>query len=234
MKQNAAIYADDIVIGSKDFNQHLEHLQELFRDVRQAGIKLNLSKTKLARSELEFVGHVISMDGVKPIESRVQIIQEIESPKTVRQLSMFIGFVSYYRKFVDHFSNLLIPLNDLLKINRKWEWRDVHQKAFEEIKKSFLRCITLKYPDVNEPYILSCDASGLAVAAILSQKDYQGEEQIIEITSRCLNSAEKKYSTTEKELLSILNAVQKWRHYLLGNRVIVRTDHQALMFLNKG
>lgn len=110
-KKNLAVYVDDLVIGSDTFGQHLKHLEELFTDIRRARIRLNLSKTKLDRDELEFVGHRISEVGVRPIESRVQLIQEMEKPKTVRQLRRFIGFVSYYRKFIVKFSDLLWPLN---------------------------------------------------------------------------------------------------------------------------
>lgn len=94
VKRNLAVYVDGIVVGSCTFEKHLEHLKELFEDIRKAGIKLNLSKTKVAKKELEFVGHVISAGGVRPIESRVQKIQEIKEPKTVRQLRGFVGFVS--------------------------------------------------------------------------------------------------------------------------------------------
>lgn len=109
-----------------------------------------------------------------------------------------------------------------------------HQQAFESIKKSFLTCVTLEQPNINKPYYLRCDASGVTVAAILSQFNSKGEEMIIETTSRSLNNAERKYSTTEKELLAIVNAVRKWRHYLLGSQIKVKTDHRALIFLNKG
>lgn len=230
VKENLSVYVDDIVLGSQTFGQHIIHLKELFTDIRKAGIKLNLDKTKLAKTELEFVGQIISSGGVKPIEDRIRKIQEIDRPKTLKQLRSFIGFVSYYRKFVWNFSKLLYPLNDLLKKNEKWKWNSIHQHAFEEIKKSFMNCKMLKYPEVDQPYMLRCDASSFTVAAVLSQLDEEGNEVIIEITSKCLNEAEKKYSTTEKELLAILHAVRKWRHYLMGNRVTVYTDHQALIF----
>lgn len=126
----------------------------------------------------------------------------------MKQFRKFIGFVSYYRKFVVNFSNLLWPLNNLLRKNIKWEWGNVQQKALDDINKSFLKCITLKRPNIKEPYLLRCDASGLVIAAILSQINDDGEEMIIEVTSRCLNKAEKGYSTTEKELLAIVNAVK--------------------------
>lgn len=192
-----------------------------------------MDKTKIAKTELEFVGHIISAEGVKPIENRFQKIQEMNRPQTVKQLRSFIGFVSYYRKFVWNFSKLLYPLNELLRKKEKWKWNSVHQEAFEEIKKSFMNCIMLKYPDVNRPYMLRCDASCFTVAAVLSQLDDEGNEVIIEITSKSLTETEKKYSTTVKELLAILHAVRKWRQYLMGNRVIVYTDHQALIFLKK-
>lgn len=97
VREEVAAYVDDVVVGSPTFDQHIEHLRDFFMDVRNAGITLNLSKTHLARAELEFVGHVISAEGVKPIASRVQSILDIEKPKTVKQLRRFIGFISYYR-----------------------------------------------------------------------------------------------------------------------------------------
>lgn len=233
VKRNLAVYVDDMVVGSSTFRQHIEHLRELFIDIRNAGIKLNLSKTQLAKAELEFVGHIISAGGVRPIENRIQMIQDIGKPNTLKQLRRFIGFVPYYRKFVANFSKLLCPLNELLKKNKRWDWTQVHQKAFEDIKRSFQKCIILRYPRVDEPYLLTCDASGTTVAAVLSQVDERGDESIIEVTSKCLNETVKKYATTEKELLAILHAVKKWRHYLIGNKVTVNTDHQALIFLKK-
>lgn len=93
VKKNVAIYVDDIVVGSINLDQHLKHLNELFLDIRRAGIKLNLGKKHLCKHELEFVGHLISMEGIKPVESKIRKIQDIESPRTVKQLRSFIGFV---------------------------------------------------------------------------------------------------------------------------------------------
>lgn len=142
---------DDIVLGSETFEQHITQLKEFFNDVRKGGIKLNLDKTQIAKRELEFVGHVISGEGVKPIEKRLRKIQEMDRPRTVKQLRSFIGFVSYYRKFVWNFAEWLYPLNDLLKKKEKWRWSNVHQTAFEDIKKYFMNCVMLQYHDISWP-----------------------------------------------------------------------------------
>lgn len=228
VKNNIAVYVDDLVVGSTTFAQHIKHLDRLFRDVRLAGIKLNLGKTLFARKEVELVGHLISANGARPLENKLRDIMEVERPKTLKQLRKFIGFVSFYRKFIINFSTLLHPLNDLLKKDRKWQWKETHQKAFEEVKESFKNCVTLEHLNVNKPYTIRCDASGIVIAAILSQIDGEGHERIIAVT------AEKRYSVTELELLSIVHATNKWRQYLIGNKVIVKSDHQALAFLNKG
>lgn len=107
-KINSAIYVDDVVVGS---DEHMRHLRSLFRDVREASIKLNFDKTKVARREVEFVSHMISAEGIKPIEDKLQSIHNFERPQNVKQLRKFIGLVSFYRKFVRNFSSLLCPLN---------------------------------------------------------------------------------------------------------------------------
>lgn len=115
----------------------------------------------------------------------------------------------------------------------KWKWTVKHQEAFEKIKIAFQHCVLLQHPDTTRPYILRCDASKLVIAAILSQINEFGEDVIIEVTSRCLTETESKYSITEMELLSIVNALRKWRHYVLGSVLTVKTDHQALCCLRK-
>lgn len=233
-KRNSSVYVDDIVIGSPTWKQHMVHLEQLFKDIRVSGIKLNFEKTRLARAEVEFVGHLVSAEGVKPLEDKLRIIQKLEKPRNIKQLRRFIGMISFYRKFVRKFSQLIYPLNELLKKNVKWKWDVSHQYAFEKIKEAFQRCIVLQHPDVTKPYVVRCDASGSVIAAILSQEHDKGEKLIIEVTSRCLNEHERNYSVTEVELLAVLHAIKKWRHYLLGSCVTVKTDHQALCCLNKG
>lgn len=115
VKENLAVYVDDIVIGSPTFEKHLRHLKEFFEDIRTSGITLNLSKTKWAKREIEFVGHRISAEGVMPMEDKLEKIFKIERPRNVKQLRSFIGVVTYYRKFVWNFSELLVPLNELLE-----------------------------------------------------------------------------------------------------------------------
>lgn len=228
VKKHSVVYVDDVVIGSTTWKNHLVHLEMLFKDIQKGGIKLNLDKTQLADHEVEFVGHVISSEGIKPLKAKLQVIQSLDTPKNIKQLRRFIGLVSFYRKFVKEFSSLLYPLNELLKRNNKWRWTTTHQMAFENIINSFQHCILLQHPDVTKPYIVRCDASQKVIAAILSQFNESGEELIIEVTSRCLSEQESRYSVTEIELLSIVHALKKWRHYLLGSSVTVKTDHQAL------
>ena len=144
-------------------------------------------------------------------------------PKTVKQLQSFLGFVNYYRKFIPNFSEIASSLNKLMKKNTKYIWTNECQVAFETLKKAFISPSVLIYPDFNKPFLLTTDASGDALGAVLSQGPPGGDRPIA-YASRSLNSAERNYSTIERELLAMVWATKNFRSYLLGRKFIIYTE----------
>ena len=150
----------------------------------------------------------------------------------MKELQSFLGFVNFYTKFVRNYSAYTIPLIQLLKKGRQYEWTNELEKAFKDIKDIFDENIILKFADPSRPFILTTDASDFAIAAVLSQIDEQGDEGIITFISRTLKGSECMYFTTEKEMLAIVWALSRLDTYLRGAaKIIVRTDHEALTFL---
>jgi hypothetical protein len=225
------VYLDDLNIYSSSFEEHLKHLKEVFRRLKLAGLKLKPQKCYFANNELKFLGYVISSEGISTNPDKVKAVQNFPVPKNLRQLRGFLGLASYYRRFVPGFSKMASPLNRLLKKEVRYEWTSVQQNAFESLKEKLITAPILAYPDNTKEFILFTDASDIALGAILSQKDDKGHEKVIAYASKSLTTAEKNYSTTEKECLAVVWAVQHYRQYLHGVHFLLITDHSALRSL---
>ena len=163
---------------------------------------------------------------------KVESILTFPEPKNIKQLQSFLGLCNFYRKFQRNYAQTTARLSAGLQKNKQWRWGDNERAAFNEIKNKFADMILMNHPNFNEKFYLQTDASNIALGAELYQEDEAKEHKTIAFASRTLLAAERNYTTTEKELLSIVFAVRKFRTYLLGNRTIIRTDHKALSFLN--
>ena len=226
------IFVDDILCISESFEKHLEHLEKLFSKLIENNLTLSFKKSNFVCQEVQFLGHILSASGLKPVSDKIDIIKNYKRPENVKQLQSFLGFVNFYTKFTRNYAQETIPLLSLLKKGIKYEWTAEHQQAFENIKKLFQSNIVLKFADPHKPYILSTDASNYALGAALSQENDEGDEEIISFISRTLKGPELNYFTTEKEMLAIVWALKKFDTYLRGAKSIkVRTDHEALTFL---
>ena len=153
-------------------------------------------------------------------------------PKNIKQLQSFLGLCNFYRKFQKNYAQTTARLSAVLQKNKQWKWGEKERDAFEEIKKKFSSMIMMNHPDFLKTFYLQTDASNVALGAELYQEDSDREHHTIAFASRSLLAAERNYTTTEKELLSIVFAVGKFRTYILGNKTVIRTDHKALSFLN--
>ena len=219
-------YIDDLlVLTTGTWDEHMQQLETVLTRLQKAGLKVNAKKSFFGRHELEYLGYWITRKGVMPIPKKVQAIKNIATPTNKRQLRRFIGMVNYYRDMWVRRSETLAPLTTLTSKQAKWEWTDVHQKSFEKMKKLVAREVLLSYPNFNDVFEIHTDASATQLGAVISQKGSP-----IAFYSRKLNPAQTRYTTTERELLAIVETLKEFRNILLGQRIRVYTDHKNLTY----
>ncbi|MCI0564136.1 MAG: reverse transcriptase domain-containing protein, partial [Nitrososphaera sp.] len=207
------VYLDDIVIHAPSLQEHNKRLEEVLERLRHNSLKLQPDKCEFLRKEVNFLGHVITSDGIKADPEKIRAVKQFPIPKAVKDVQAFLGLAGYYRRFIRNFSSLAKPLTHLLKKEVKFGWTSREQEAFENLKKTLTTAPILQYPDFEQPFIVTTDASDKAIGAVLSQ-GIIGSDLPIAYASRTLNSAEGNYSTTEKELLAIVWAVNHFRPYV--------------------
>jgi len=215
------VYVDDINVGSKSFEEHLDYLKQVFEKFRTHGLKLSPEKCFFFNTKLPFLGHVIGRDGIQTDPEKLKAIKQFPIPKDITQLRGFIALASYYRKFVKNFSKITTPLNKLLKKNVRYVWTQEQQQVFEELKNHLMTPPILAYPNFNKPFILYTDAFTFALGAIMQQKDDNNVEHVISYASRTLNKHELNYSITELECLAVIWAIRYFHHYLHGQKFLV-------------
>ena len=214
----ARAYIDDLlVISTGSFENHLSDLDKVLTRLNEAGLKVNRTKSFFARTELEYLGYWITQNGVKPLSKKVEAITNLAPPKTRKQLRSFIGLVNYYRDMWKKRSEILAPLKALTSNKVKWQWPDEAQNAFDSMKRIMARETILAYPDFNKPFEIQTDASAYQLGACISQQDGKP----IAFYSRKLTPTQSRYTTTERELLSIVETLKEFRTILLGQQIII-------------
>ncbi|KAM0735103.1 Retrovirus-related Pol polyprotein from transposon 17.6 [Formica fusca] len=224
------VYLDDIVIYGASLEDHNKRLKEVLQRPRENNLKLQPDKCEFLRKEVIYLGHIISENGISPDPSKLTAIKEFPTPKKVKDIQSFIGLAGYYRKFIEDFSKIAKPLTKLTKKTEKFEWTMEQQNAFEILKERLMTAPVLMYPDFNQEFIVTTDASDYAIGAVLSQGKV-GNDRPIAYASRVLSRAEQNYNTTEKELLAIVWAVKHFRPYVYGTKFKIVTDHKPLIWL---
>jgi len=173
---------------------------------------------------------MVSADGIQPQPDKLAAIRDWPTPHCLRDVRAFYGLASYYRKFVKDFAKIAEPLSRMTKQNTPFTWTDETQRSFEDLKRALLDVDTLAYPTPGTRCILDTDASDVAVGVVLSQM-VDGVENPIAYFSRVLNNTQRNYCPTRRELFAVITSLQHFRHYLLGNKVILRTDYHSLKWL---
>jgi transposase InsO family protein len=224
------IYLDDIIIFGKDFEEHIERLREVLGRIEQADLKLKPRKCSLLKKSVGFLGHVVSAEGILPNKANIEKILSWSTPKTVTDVRAVLGLGSYYRRHIRDYSKKMLPLIELTKKNKKFEWTPECQAALDNLKAELTGPEIMAYPEESGLMILDTDASAYSIGAVLSQVQ-GGQERVIAYGSRTLNKAEINYCVTNRELLAVKHFVEYYRHYLLGKHFLVRSDHQALKWL---
>lgn len=224
------VYLDDIVIYAKTLSEHRKKYMNLVDRLRQANLKLQPDKCHFLRREVTYLGHQITEEGLKPDEKKIEAVKHFPTPRSAKNIKQFLGLAGYYRRFIHQFSKISKPLTKLLQKGIPFIWEEEQEKAFQLLKAKLCGEPVLKYPDFTKPFVLTTDASGYAIAGILSQGPI-GKDQPCAYVSRLLNVTEQKYSTYEKEALAILYSVSHFRPYLYGRKFTIVTDHLPLVWM---
>ena len=224
-------YIDDIMVASKTFEEHLKHLELVLTRLREAKLKVKPTKCNIADHETKFLGFLVSEKGIKVCDSRSDAIKDYPIPTTQKQVRSFLGLASYYRRFINGFSEMAAPLTALTaKAAKGFKWNEICDEAFNNLKERLISPPILRQPDFQRQFVLTTDASTYGLGAILSQPDGD-QENVIAYASRTMNEHERRYMTTEQELLAIVWAVQRFRPYLYGTTFKLITDHKALVHI---
>lgn len=224
---HAMVYLDDILVFSPTFAKHLETLDDVLKRLSSANLRAKLKKCEFARTQLQYLGHVINSRGIMPDDSKVQAVRVFQAPVSRKELETFLGKAGYYCRFIQDFSKVAYPLFRLKRNDVEWSWGAKEQEAFETLKERLCEAPVLRHPDFKQDFLVQTDASGYGIGAVLSQQFEDGEHPIA-YASRTLKDAETRYATIEREALGIYWGVRHFEQYLLGGHFTVLTDHKPL------
>ena len=224
------IYIDDIIVFSSTFEEHLQRLSLVFDRIRQANLKLKPSKCHFARHSVKFLGFIVSANGISADPDKLEVVNSFPVPSNVKDVRSFLGLCNYYRRFVHDFARIASPINQLTRKDVKFVWSAECQHAFNLLKQSLCSNPVLAYPVFSEPFHLYTDASNSALGYIIGQR-VEGVEYVVAYGGRELNNAEKRYSTTKREALAVVDGIKRYQPYLHGRKFFVHTDHSSLSWL---
>ncbi|GKV50168.1 hypothetical protein SLEP1_g56881 [Rubroshorea leprosula] len=220
------VYFDDILVYSKNEQEHLDHLRQVFEVLREQKLYANLKKCSFLTTSVTFPGYIITAQGIKMDPSKIDAIVSWPTPTSMHDVRSFHGLASFYQRFIKNFSSIVAPITDSLK-GDKFSWSDKAQQSFEELKRKLTETSVLALPNFDLMFEVDCDASNVGIGAVLSQ-----EGRPIAFFSEKLNGTKLRYSTYDKEFYAIVRALEHWSHYLLSKEFILHSDHEALKHLN--
>ena len=232
LDRGVLVYLDDILVYAKTREEHDAILTEVLKRMKENSLFARRDKCVFLADEVEYLGHIVSTNGVKMDKSKIQSIAAWPAPRNVKEVQQFLGLANYYRRFVVNYAKLTQPLTALTRKGVAWTWDEDHQTAFESLKQSFISQPVLIHPDPFKPFVVEADASNYAIGAVLSQRDESGDLHPVAFHSRLLKSPEINYPILDKELLAVKVAFEVWRHHLEGARCIVEvlSDHKNLEY----
>ena len=237
----AMTYLDDIIIFSENELPHLEHLETVFSQLREAGLKMKQSKCDFFKSKIHYLGHLIFPEGFSPLPNKLDCIKHMPVPKNVKEIKQFLGLTGYYRKFIPRFADISRPLTTLTKKDKKIEWTPACPKSFDLLKETLCGEPVLKYADTSKPYTLYTDASKFSWAWVLTQSHttvIDGKSIIIDhpvtFVSGLFRGSQLNWAALMKEAFAIYMSVKKLSFYLTDAQILLRSDHKPLeKFLQK-
>jgi hypothetical protein len=220
------IFIDDILIYSKNEEEHAKHLRIVLTRLREHHLYAKFSKCAFWLKEIQFLGHVLSAKGIVVDPNKVKDILEWKLPTTVHQVRSFLGLAGYFHRFIPNFSKIVKPITSLLKNDTKFDWSSKCNEAFEQLKVLLTTTPVLAQAVIEKPFYVYCDASGSGLGCVLMQ-----EGRVIAYASRQLRRHEEHYPTHDLVLAAVVHALKIWHHYLLGNTCHLYTDHKSLKYI---
>lgn len=228
----AVNYIDDILIFSKSFPEHINHLNRLFEAIKKEGFRLKFSKCNFASDAVKYLGHVIQNNSVRPLKDNLISIKNFPIPKTQKNVRQFLGKINFYNKYIPNIAITLEPMHRLLRKNQKFIWSTECQRAFDKMKEILCSQPVLTIFDPELAINIYTDASILGIGAVLKQPQMNGEEKPVAYFSKKLNEAQKKKKAIYLECLAIKECVKYWQYWLIGRKFTVFSDHQPLKNMN--
>jgi hypothetical protein len=219
------VFIDDILVFSKTMEEHEEHLRLVLEKLRSNQLYAKFSKCEFWLTEVAFLGHVISAGGVSIDPGKVKDVLNWMPPATVSEIRSFLGLAGYYRWFIKDFSKIAKPMTKLLEKNNVFEWTKECQASFEELKKRLTSSPILVLPDLTKKFDIYCGASRQGLGCVLMQG------QVVYYASRQLRKQEDNYPTHDLELAAVVHDLKIWRHYLIGHRCEIYSDHKSLKYI---
>jgi hypothetical protein len=222
------VFVDDILIYSPTLEAHVDHLQQVFTVLNEHQLLLKRSKCSFAQQSLEYLGHIISRQGVATDPKKIEAVVNWPSPTDAKQLRGFLGLSGYYRKFIRNYGLLSRPLTDLLKKDTLFHWTPQLQLSFDTLKQALVSAPVLVLPDFSKSFTIETDASSAGIGAVLSQ-----DQHPVAYISKALGPKAQALSTYEKECMAVILAVSKWKPYLQHKEFTILTDHKSLIHLGE-
>jgi hypothetical protein len=232
-QSSVLIYIDDILVLARSPDQMIQRLQQVFDCFRAARLRLHPAKCQFSVTRVLFLGHVFDNNGLSLHKEKISVIQNYPRPTTVRRLKSFYAMTSFYKRFIKDFSHITTPFRALLKQDAKFQWTDECEKTFQYLKAALTSPPILALPDFNRPFLLTTDASKSAISFILSQKDNEGRERVIEYSGQSLNKNQLNWTVSEKEAFAVVQGVRHYHTYLSLRPFQIISDHITLTYLNK-
>ncbi|XP_042448421.1 uncharacterized protein LOC122033464 [Zingiber officinale] len=224
------VFMDDFTVYGSSFDACLDSLSCVLHRCVEKNLVLNFEKCYFMVQHGIVLGHIVSEKGIEVDPAKISVITALSYPTCVREVRSFLGHAGFYRRFIKDFSTIALPLSRLLQKDVEFVFDEKCKEAFDRLREALISSPIMCAPDWLLPFELMCDASNFAVGAVLAQR-VNGAPHVISYASKTLDSAQSNYTTTEKELLAIVFALDKFRSYLLCSHVIVFSDHAALKFL---
>ncbi|CAK1602518.1 unnamed protein product [Parnassius mnemosyne] len=217
---------------SSTFSEHVQLLHKVYAKPRDANLTINMDKSIFCRRELKYLGYLVDKHGLRTDQGKVDIILNYPTPTSAKEVKRFLGMAGWYRRFITNFSKISKPLNKLTSKNVRFEWTTEADESFNHLKTALVSAPILKCPNFDLPFSIHCDASSVAVGGVLTQT-YDGVEHPIAYCSRSLAKNEINFSTSERELMAVIYALEQFRSYVEGTKCKIITDHASLLWFYK-